>query len=186
MKAQSILRSAGITVKKHQPIPHGQVYEIETPDCLGFQGIVHETRDEGVTVALRVPLEKDSPLYGLAVNSEQAHLLLGTLTAGLQGQGLQALLLARQDGLEGVLISKHLCESRVEAAIIKEKLSSLKHTAESISSALKTKGKELTAALYKASLLQVAQPSLVNYPVRPMIAPTFDLEARDRMMKEGR
>lgn len=174
-------REAGFTVAASTAIHGGKVYELTSAECAGVRVAVLHTPGKGLTVGGRVELSQ-SDLKGTSADSEQALLVLGALTAGLQPQGIEAHFLAGNEGIEGLMLSVHVCQDKGEPEQLKASIVKITQAAEAVAKAVTQRGPDRLVAVRQAARLAKAAPAEVAR-VQVSVAPTFDLAARDRMMR---
>lgn len=178
---EKLFREAGFTIATSTALHGARVYELTSAECAGIRVAVLHTANKGLTLGGRIELSQ-SDLMGTSADSEQALLVLGALTAGLQPQGIEAHFLAGNQGLEGLMLSVHVCQDKGEPEQLKTQIARLARAAEAVAKALAQRGPDRLAAVRLAARLAEAAPAEVAR-VQVSVAPTFDLAARDRMMR---
>jgi hypothetical protein len=181
---EALFKQVQIETPRVTEIGAGRLYELEPTRCGGRQALVLDGKDKGITVALRQEVPENSPLRGEATTSTEALALLGALTAALRAQEVDAELIGGREGLEAVLLSRRLCAREPDADKLNEHLDRLQEIAEALEPALTLSGR---AAI--DGVLARVRPQLAASPEKierrqAVIVPTFDEEARDRMLRE--
>lgn len=180
---ERLLHQAGFTIASRTALPGARVYEVTSPTSAGVRVAVRYSDDQGLTLGGRIELSS-SELAGTRADSEPALLLLGALAAGLQSQELEAHLLAGKDGLEGIMLSAHVCQDKVDAEQLKALLVRLSQVAKAVTEAVAQPGPARVAAVLRAARLGQASAASVSR-VQVSVAPTFDLAARDRLLRNA-
>jgi hypothetical protein len=160
----------------------GRFYEFEIPDCGGRRGLVFEAKDKRLTVGIRLHFQEGCSLLRAAATSDVALSFLGALHFSLQSQALEAQLVTGAEGVEGVIITARACAEEAESPLVEEYINRVRSVVEALHPALKGEGRELIDRV-----LDAVRPQLAASPEEPtqpdaLIVPTFNEEARDRML----
>lgn len=178
--AEAIER-AGMRIKRRDRMENVDVYEAEPEGCPDRAVVVFDA-EEGMHVGVRLELPAGSDLRGAPVLSDRALLVQGILSVGLQHHHLQVEPLAHAEGLEGFLLTFHLCDH--DRDLLRERHARVDAVAHELSEAFAHPGEDL-AALKAVVGFRAFAPELAPARAQAAIVPTFDLEARDRMMREA-
>ena len=180
----STLQELGMSVKNSTSTQAGKFYEFEIPDCPGRRGLVFDARDKGINVGIRLDFQENSTLLRAAATSDAALSFLGALSLSLKSQALEAQLITGMEGVEGVMITARVCSAEAGSPIVKERINRIRSVVEALPPVLTEEGRELIDRV-----LAAVRPQLAASPEKPtvpdaLIVPTFDEEARNRMMGE--
>jgi hypothetical protein len=182
---RSALEKAGLSVIGHAETQGGVLHELDPAGSEGRRSLVFDDGTRGMTVAIRVNIPEGSSLAKAPAGSEAALCFLGALTYSIQGRQAEAKLILGSHGVEGILVSRHICAGALAVEKIPQELHDLRQIAGEIDSALAAPGPELIARLL-ANLSVVTSELARPIPKEEArIVPTFDEEARDRMMQGG-
>jgi len=182
----SLLKEAGIAVRESTEMERGSLYEVEPAQCGGRRALVFDGKEKGVTVAVRADIPEQAALRHETLGSVESLALLGALSLALQGHDAQPHLLGGERGLEAVMVSGRLCEREANPDSVHQELGRLEGIVASLEPALTLSGEALREAVLTRVRPSVAGlVSEMSDGERPMIVPTFDEEARDRMMRQA-
>jgi hypothetical protein len=179
-----MLQEAQIPVRESVEIQGGRLHELEPSHYCGRRALVFESKEKGITVAIRADIPEKSPLRDTQVTSNEALLLLGALTFSLQTQNVETKLINGQRGLEAFVLSSRLCEAESDPGTISRYLNRLQDIVQAIEPVLSLTGQTLIDRVIDAVRLHIAAPTKEVQRVEPVIVPTFDEEARNRMMQQ--
>jgi hypothetical protein len=135
-REEQILHEAGLSIKSKKKTHAGEIIEVEIRGFRDYYGVISDIKDEGLVIGIRVELPAKSELRGVSLNSGKAMRLLGTLTVSLISRGLHAQLLIGRNGLEGLLISCHVCHDKLDSSYLKKQILKLGKIVETISHTL--------------------------------------------------
>ncbi|MFS8085545.1 MAG: hypothetical protein ACMG6H_07930 [Acidobacteriota bacterium] len=179
-----LLKEAQISIRESAETQGGVLHQLEPAHCGGRRALVFDGKEKGVTIAIRVELPDASSLRNQPVTSPEVLQLLGALTQALQGHDAEARLVGGDRGLEAVMVSKRLCESSLDAERISERLNDMQDVVKEIEPALLLSGQTLIATIIARVGPVIADLSKEESTEEAVIVPSFNEEARDRMMSQ--
>lgn len=179
-----MLKEAGLSLKATESMEGVRIHEFERPGCPDQRGVVLGDERRGITVGIRLELPEGASLRNASPTSMEALALLGALSRSLQARGLQAQLLTGQQGLEAVLVSRHLCGGGGRPDL-RQHIADIAEVIEGISPSIHARGEELVERILDRTTLLHAGVLKELKPVSPLVVPTFDETQRDRMMKKS-
>ena len=178
----AMLKEARLAYTASPLVGQRRVYEFERPGRADQRGVLVDDGRHGITVGVRLDLMPGDSLRNADPKSIDALALLGALTRSLYSRGLHSQLLTGTKGVEGILVSKHICAGE-NGFDIGEEIASISDAIEAISLSLQAKGTErLRQILHRTATLHVGVLSDIKTP-SGLVVPTFDEAQRDRMMK---
>jgi hypothetical protein len=186
VNAAALLQEAQIAVGERIDTTSGSIHELSPSHCRGQKTLVFERKEGGITVAVRVDLPETSVLRNQSLTSSEALTLLGALTLALQQHEAEAKLIAGSQGLEAVMVSARLCDRQLEATALNDHVSRVQDIAQSLEPALAEESPVLVESILERVRPVFAAPTKEIVRDQPIIVPTFDEEARNRMMQQSR
>jgi hypothetical protein len=184
--AAALLQEAQIAIGETTEMQSGSIHELDSSQCRGRRALVFDRKDGGFTIAVRVELPATNTVRGKPVTSSEALELLGGLTLTLQQHDAEAKLMEGGNGVEAVMLSSRVCERNVDAASLNDRLNRLQDIAASVESAIGAPAADVIGRLFEEVRPSVAAPTKEPVRVPPIVVPTFDEEARNRMMQQLR
>jgi hypothetical protein len=179
-----VLEEAQISILERASTQGGMLYELEPSQCGGRRGLVFDNKDKGVTVAVRIEIPEASPIRSRTTSSPEALQLLGALTLTLQGSNAEARLISGERGLEGVIVSQHLCPQSVDASNLGRYLNRLHELVKQIEPTLSLSGQMQTDSIFERVRSVIAEVRKDVPTETAVIVPTFDEAQRNRMMQQ--
>jgi hypothetical protein len=184
-EVRALLEAERIEVSQSLDTQGGRLHELDPAQYGGRQALVFESKDDGVTLAIRIEVPAASPLREEALTSTVALTFLGALTLALQGHKAEAKLISGGLGLEAVLVSRRLGDRELDAAGVGRLLQALQTLAQQVEPALAASGQDVVARILARVRPVKSDLTKQSLAAEPVIVPTFDQEARDRMMRRA-
>jgi len=180
----AMLEEAQLSIRERTETQGGLLHELEPAHCGGYRAIMFDNKEKGVTIAVRTELPPASQLRSQAPTSQEALSLLGALTLTLQGYGAEARLISGEQGLEAIMVSQRICDRALNADGLKQYLGQLQAIAEEVEPALSLNGQAQIEHVLVRVRPQYADLRQQETHEEAIVVPTFDEEARNRLMKQ--
>jgi hypothetical protein len=180
-----LLVGTGIGRRRIAKNAAGEVFSIALPGPPETDGWIAVTA-HSVELAVRVPLPEGWELTGAQPSTDRVLQVLGALNLGVQSHGLRVSPLAHIRGLEGFVITRHLCRDLLSAERLREELLALQLTTRRVFEALSEPAARLLAAVRKAAGVRHAAPARQERRGTPEMIPTFDPAAMEQMAERRR
>ncbi len=179
------MKEAGMAVLKSVDLSSGVVHQIETDACCEQPVFLGAVETRGICLTTHVDVPRSAGIRGLQRHDADALVLLGALTAALRDRGLEAHLACGPEGLEAVVIERRICADALDAKDLQAThLPSLTMAAAQVAKGLDDYDAAHPRRLIDA--LRVPESALNAKKVEgAAVTPTFDLAARDRLMKHA-
>lgn len=182
--APEMMKEAGLSLKATESTDRGRIHEFERLGCPDQRGVVLDDERYGITVGIRLELPEGAPMRNASPMSMEALAFLGALSRSLQARGLQAQLITGQQGLEAVLVSRHICGGG-DRPNFRQHVAEISEVIEGISPSLHARGQELVERILDRTVPLHAGVLRDLRPTSPLVVPTFDEAQRDRMMEKS-
>lgn len=179
-----LLEEAQISIRESTSTQGGQLYELEASHCGGRRALVFDSKEQGVTIAIRIELPQASSIRNRPATSAEALQLLGALTLSLQGRNSEARLVSGEQGVEAIMVSQQLCQRSIDAKSLSNYFSQLQEVVKEIETALALPGQALLDSIIGHVRPVIAEVIKDKSPQGAIVVPTFDEAERDRMMRE--
>lgn len=180
----ALLQAAQIAIGESIAMPDGQMHVLEPAQWCGRRVLVFEGKERSLTLATRFEIPEMSPLLNVAVTSAEALLLLGTLTFSLQGHDAEVKLVSGKQGLEAIMVNRRLCAAEITAPTLRQELKQLQDIVQMLEPMLALSGQALIDSVLERVRPVIFAPTQQTLKTEPLITPTFDEEARNRMMQQ--
>lgn len=182
--ASALLNETQIAIAESIAVQGGKIHALEPAQWCGRRTLVFDEKGKGITVAIRSELPEMSPLRNVSLTSQEALLLLGALNYSLQAHDADTKLVGGNQGLEAILISRRLCESEIDSSTLSHHLNQIQDIIQSIEPVLSLSGQVLIDSVIEHVRPVISAQTNEALKAEPMIVPTFDEEARNRMMQQ--
>jgi len=180
--SEAMLKEAELKVSKTTLLQSGRIREIDRSSFHDHGVAIRDSSGEGIDIVLRVAIPPSSELRRLSRASDQALALLGRLTDSLIGSRVQAELQSDATGLQGVLLLRHICRERLDAAHLAEEVSAIEEIGNRIKRELASDKTGLLDRLDVALRPDYASESLSALRKTAAVVPTFDPGRRAQLM----
>ena len=180
-----LLKGSGMACRRIDKNVEGEIFSITLPGPLETEGWIAST-PHSLELAVRVPLPEGWDLAGAQPSTDRVLQVLGALNLGVQSHGLRVSPVAHIRGLEGFVLSRHLCRALLSTERLTEDLLALQLTARRVFEALSEPAARLLVAVRKAAGVRHAAARRQERRGTPEMIPTFEPAAVEQMAERRR